>query len=152
MVGRARLRPLRGIGLLPLLGGALALVGCGKTVETVSPRQAIPTVAPTAVAALPAGIKEATITVSGGTFDVDQVTLLRDQPTVLHVVNHDNRAYRFRIRGLVNATPIAAGTTTNVGFTTPKPAVDEGDLLPASGDAPLDTVRVVVQEASGIKP
>ena len=149
---RLRLRAgLRLVVLAPLLLGMLA--GCGDEDEEVATdREGIPTVTPTAVAALPDAIEEATLTIAGGAFGVDELVLQEDEPTVLHVVNADDRAYRFRIvEDLVTATPIAADGTTAVKFTTPLANVYEGQLLAAEDDV-VDTIRVVVQAAGGVEP
>ena len=143
---------LRLVVFVPLLLGILA--GCADEEEEVATdREGIPTVTPTAVAALPDAVEEATLTIAGGAFGVDELVLHEGEPTVLHVVNADDRAYRFRIvEDLVTATPIAADGTTDVKFTTPLANVYEGQLLAAEGDDVVDTVRVVVQAAGGVEP
>jgi hypothetical protein len=139
--------------VLMLVALATALAGCGDKEEVATDREAIPNASPTALAALPDDIEEATVLVESGTFLVEELVLSRGEPTVLHVVNADDRAYRLTItEDLVRPTLIAASGTTNVGFTTPDADVYEGQLLAAERDNVLDTVRVVVQAVGGIAP
>lgn len=130
---------------------AVALAGCGEEEEVAEPREAVPNVTPTALAALPEGVEEATLEIRDAAFGVDEVILQEAEPTVLHVVNYDDRTYLLRIvEDLVTATPIPAATTTNVAFTTPKAAEYEGQLLDAESEDVLDTVDVVVQAPGGV--
>ena len=145
------IRPLLWLILLPLL---VALAACGDSDEELATeREGVPTVPPTTLAALPDDIGEATLAITGGAFGVEELLLQEDEPTLLHVVNNDDRAYRFRVvEDLVTLTPIAPRATTDVGFTTPKANVYEGQLLPAEGEETLDTVRVVVLGPGGLRP
>ncbi len=137
---------------MPLVLALLAAC-VGEDEEVANQRQVALRVTPTAIAALPPGIEEATLHIRDGQFGVDQLLLQEDEPTVLHVVNTDERAYRLRIvEDLVTATPIAPSTTTPLGFTTPDAGRYEGQLLAAEGDEVLDTVAVIVQSPGALQP
>ena len=105
---------------------------------------------PTAAAGLEEDIEEASIEISDGEFDGDQIELTEDRPTVLTVTNNDDVAYSLQIDPIVTTTLIPAGDDVSIEFTTP--AVDEytGELLPEAGGEPLDTLTVQVTDAAGI--
>ncbi len=105
---------------------------------------------PTAAAGLEEDIEEASIEISDGEFDGDQIELTEDRPTVLTVTNNDDVAYSLQIDPIVTMTLIPAGDDVSIEFTTP--AVDEytGELLPEAGGEPLDTLTVQVTDAAGI--
>ena len=146
------MRRLRMSVLAPLLLVLLAAGGDGDE-EVATEREGVPTAPPTTLAALPDDIGEATVEIASGAFGVEELTLQENEPTLLHVVNNDDRAYRFRIvEDLVTATAIAPRATTDVGFTTPRANVYEGQLLPAAGEEVLDAVRVVVLGPGGVEP
>jgi hypothetical protein len=134
----------------------IVLDGCvfgGEGSEVATDQVRIPEVTAAALPLLPEGIEETTIVITHGAFDVESVLLQEGEPTVLHVVNTDDRAYRLRIgEDLVTFTMIAAGTTTDVKFTTPNANSYDGHLLAAEGDEVVDTVRVRVQSPGGLQP
>lgn len=107
---------------------------------------------PTAAANVPPESDVRAIAIVDGRFGVAELSLQQGEPTVLHVVNGDDRAYRLRIRDLVTVTPIAPRAATTVEFTTPVVARYEGELLAADTDTVLDTVPVVVLGPGGIRP
>ncbi len=128
------------------------LVGCGGE-EIATERESTIDVSPAAIASLPEDIEEASVTVANGMFGVDVIRLLEGVPTVLHVTNEDDRAYRLQIvEDLVTAAPIASNATTDIEFTTPNAGEFEGQLLPDEGDDVLDTVQVIVRSAGGVQP
>ncbi len=137
--------------LLPLT--LFLLVGCGEEAKVAEPRTAVPNASPTTLAELPNAIEAVEVTVSNGTFGVDQLTFQEDQPSILRVTNKDNNAYRLQIKpNLVAATAVAANKTTDIQFTTPKANTYEGDLLAADSDKVLDTVDIVVQSPGAVSP
>lgn len=115
-------------------------------------REDVPEITPTAVAALPEGVGEASLVVMDGAFGVDELILQEDEPTELHVVNSDAVPYRLRIADLVTPSPIAASAVTDIKFTTPTANVYEAQLLATEGQAVLDTLRVVIRSAGGVAP
>lgn len=131
----------------------LLLMGCGEEEEVAENPVLIPDTSPTAIADLPEEIEEATIEIASGEFGVDNLVLQEGAPTVLFVVNADDQPYRFQIvEDLLTATAIAAGTTTEINFTTPNAATYEGQLLGADTDEVLDTLDVVVQAPGAVQP
>ncbi len=153
---RGRRRPLLN---WMLLGGALlaalilAVVALrGEDAELATGREDVPETTPTALGALPEGVEEATLTVEGGAFAVDELVLQEGEPTELHVVNGDAVPYRLRIGDLLTPTPIDANVVTDIKFTTPNANTYEGQLLPAEGDEVLDTLRVVIRAPGGVAP
>jgi hypothetical protein len=109
-----------------------------------------PDASPTALGALPDDIEEASITVSDGGIEEDELELVKERPTILRVTNDDDVAYVLRINPLVNGETIAPGATTKVEFTTPVEGTYTGELLPVSGGDAVDTVTVEVINAAGV--
>lgn len=140
-------RLVRILLLLPLL--MAVLVGCGGT-KVASDRNTAPQVAPGASNKLPQGTEEATLKIAGGAFGSGKLRLQQGQPTTLHIVNGDNTAYRLKIEGLVIATAIPAGATTDVAFTTPKAGTYTGQLLAADNNSVLSEIQVTVQAPGGV--
>ncbi len=120
--------------------------------DVATEREDVPEITPTALAALPEGVEETSLTVEGGAFAVDELVLQEGEPTELHVVNSDAVPYRLRIGDLVTPTTIAADMVTEVKFTTPNANTFEGQLLAAEGDEVLDTLRVVIRSPGGVAP
>ncbi|MDQ3043942.1 MAG: cupredoxin domain-containing protein [Chloroflexota bacterium] len=141
--------------LAATLGLAVLLVACGDDDTEVADSQVVaPIGSPIAVDELDEGTEGATITIRDGGIVEEDLRLQKDQPTVLHIVNEDDSAYRFRINGLVTMVEIAAATTTDLEFTTPTVVSVDGELLPNDGasEDPIDTIQVDVQEVGGIAP
>lgn len=139
--------------------GAAPVVTAGEPIPTVigdesiaTDREALPEAAPSSLDDLPDDIEEATLPIAGGAFEVDELILRVDEPTVLHVVNGDGRPYLLAIGDLLPASAIAADGITNVEFTTPNVRTLEGALLDVDGEAVLDTVRIVIQAPGGVGP
>ena len=142
--------PLSSVLVLTLLAVVLSLAACSKSGADIAGKpQAVPEVSPGALPALSQGIEGTTLTITDARFETEPLVLQVNQPAVLSVVNHDNRAYRLRIDQLVDGQPIAAATTTRVGFTTPKVGTYAGHLLEATNDTTLASLRVVVEAPSG---
>lgn len=142
-VGR---RGVVGVMVLLLLSGCI--FGDSETSEELVGST---NVTPSAIGALPEDIGEVTITIADGAFDVENVLLQEGQPTVLHVVNNDDRAYRLKIgESLVAAEPIAASTTTDIQFTTPNADIFDGELLAEETDEVIATIEVVVRAPGGV--
>ena len=136
--------------VLTLLAVVLSLAACSKSEADIAGKhEVVPEVSPGALPALPQGIEGTTLTIANARFETEQLVLQVNQPAVLSVVNHDNRAYRLRIDQLVDGQPIAAATTTRVGFTTSKVGTYAGHLLEATNDTTLASLRVVVEAPSG---
>ncbi len=112
----------------------------------------IPDVNPTAIAALPGGIEVAQVSITDGSFSVEEVVLQQLEPTIIEVTNHDDRAYRLEIADLVSPAEIAPNTLTQVEFTTPDDGLFTGALLAADNDEVLDTVFVAVQDEGATGP
>lgn len=139
--------------------GAAPEVSAGEPIPTVTDdesiatdREALPEAAPSSLDDLPDDIEEATLPIAGGAFEVDELLLRADEPTVLHVANGDGRPYLLAIGDLLPASAIAADGITNVEFTTPNARTLEGALLDVDGEAVLDTVRIVIQAPGGVGP
>lgn len=124
--------------------GPFLVAGCGEDDEVAREREAVPSVTPTALAGLPGGVEVAELTIVDGEFDVGELILQEDEPTVLNIVNHDDRTYRFRIGDVLTPTEIAADTTTRLEFTTPNPNHSTGQLLAANTDDVLDEINVLI--------
>jgi hypothetical protein len=136
--------------ILALLSVILTLAACSSSEQLIArERQPAPRVTPTALATVPEGIEGTTLTITDATFETEQLLLQEDEPTVLTVVNRDNRAYCLLIEQLVDGQPIDAATTTHVNFTTPEVGPYAGQLLEAISDTVLASLRVVVEAASG---
>jgi len=127
---------------------AALLIGCGGQDEVATDRDAVPTVTPGSNDELPADIESAKVTITGGVFDVDELTLSQGQPTDLTVVNHDNDAYTLEIESLVAGTPIEAEATTEIGFTTPAAGKYTARLIALDGTI-VDELSVVVLAPDG---
>jgi hypothetical protein len=115
-------------------------------------RVAIPDASPTALDDLPDDIEEATVSIAGGAFGVDEIVLREDEPTVLRVDNRDDLGYFLGIGDLVPAAAIPARRVTEIQFTTPNAGVYEGRLVASDEATVLDTVRVIVQSAGATAP
>lgn len=144
-------------GMITLAGVAMLglTAACGDEETTVSEDNPVVEGAPPTVGSgetISESTEEVTVRVTGGTVDTDRLTLQVDEPVVIHVVNEDSQEYRLRIGDLVTETKILPAATTDVAFTTPNTAEIEGQLLPSTGDQPLDTFSVVVQGPSGNEP
>ena len=112
----------------------------------------VPTVTPTAIAALPGGIEVAQLAINDGSFVVEEVVLQQLEPTILEVINHDDRPYRLRIGDLLTVTEIPADTTRRIEFTTPSAMIYTGELVAAESDDVLDEVFVTVQDEGATEP
>lgn len=132
------------------------LTGCSvgdSDEEVVTERENPALVTPSALVEVPPSTEEATIHIAAGPFGEELLILQEDEPTVLHVVNGDETAYRLWIgEALLTTTAIPAAAVTDVGFTTPNAAEYEGSLLAAEDDTVLDTVVVRVQSAGAVQP
>ena len=104
---------------------------------------------PTAAAGLEEDIEEISIEIEDGEFTDDGIELIEERPTVLRVTNADDATYVLRIDPLVVGETIPAGESIAIEFTTPASNAYTGELLPESGDEPLDTIRVEVVSAFG---
>jgi hypothetical protein len=133
---------------------ALALTACGDDdeVEVATERQEVPEVTPTALAALPEGVEQAALAIVDGGFDVEELVLQAQEPTVLEIVNHDEEGYVLQIGDLVTPTPIEPSAVTEVKFTTPKPAIYTARISPIGSSEVVDEIRVIVQEAGATSP
>ena len=126
-------------GLIEAGGGAGA--GAAEPPEDVA-----------ALEAAEAPVEVTSLVVRDGAFALGRLVLREGVPTVLHVANGDDRAYRLRTGDLVTPTPIPANDVTAVEFTSPVASTYEGELLAAEGDKVLATVPVVVAAADEAVP
>ena len=94
----------------------------------------------------------AQVSITDGSFSVEEVVLQQLEPTIIEVTNHDDRAYRLEIADLVSPAEIAPNTLTQVEFTTPDDGLFTGALLAADNDEVLDTVFVAVQDEGATGP
>ena len=134
-------------GILPaMLAGVLILAACrDDTADEVGDQIDSDVIgSPTAAPGLSEDIERVTIAISDGEFDVGQIELIEERPTVLTVENSDDVAYWLEIGDLVNGTEIPAGETVNVEFTTPVEDVYTGELLSEQGGEVLDEMDVEV--------
>lgn len=104
---------------------------------------------PTAGMAPPERAEELTLTIEGGTFNEDSLSVQQDELTVIHVENKDDRAYRVRFGEVVAMEEIAPSATTDVAFNAPNTVQVDGQLLAADSDTVLDTIQFTVQSPSG---
>lgn len=147
----------RGGFLLSLLLIAVLAVACGGDGDddVVPEDNAIVEGAPpTPTAGVPPAeeAEEATITISGGAFSADSLTVQQSEPTVVHFDNQDDQAYRIRFGDVVAMEEIPAMTVSNIGFNAPNPVEIDGELLAADSDTVLDTIQFIVQAPSGASP
>jgi hypothetical protein len=96
------------------------------------------------LAPLPSTVEVTGVVIVDGTFAADELNLVEDVPTVLHVVNGDDRDYRFRIDDLVATTPLPANQLTVIELTTPSAGTFTGQLLVADDDTEVDSLPVTV--------
>lgn len=127
---------------------AALLVGCGDEEETATDRDTIPEVTPGANDELPGDIESATVTITDGEFDVDEISVTQGAPTELNIVNQDSDAYTFEVEGLVTGQTIEANATTEVGFTTPDDGTFDGRLSDADGTT-VDEFQILVVGPGG---
>lgn len=127
-------------------------VACmGNDTEVAETDQGV-TASPTALAELPADIEVANITIKDGMFSVAEVIVQQGTPSILDVVNQDDRAYRLKIDDLVAPTDIAADATTRVSFTTPKVDRYQAELLASDSDDVLAQITLNVIGPGGTQP
>jgi len=107
---------------------------------------------PAAAHDAPAAARIAGLPITDGEFGLDQLALRQGVPTVLHVVNGDDRGYELRIGDLVTPTLIPANQVTLVEFTNPTPISYRAELRPAGEETVLDTMEVVVLEPGEVAP
>ncbi|HEU5433836.1 MAG TPA: cupredoxin domain-containing protein [Thermomicrobiales bacterium] len=145
-------RAARVVALALAIGGLTACVG--QETKPSQPVESHPIASPgTATSLEPVGIQTTDVKVSDGKFGVDSIALQEDRPSIVKIDNADATPYRFQVApDLVIATPVPASTTTAISFTNPKAGAYKGELLPAQGDQPLDSLDVNVQAASGNVP
>lgn len=79
-------------------------------------------------------------------FATEEIRLLAGIPSVMHIANGDDRAYRFRVVDLITTTALPAGELTVIELTTPTTGIHEGQLLAADSDDVLDVVPVIINE------
>lgn len=138
------------VSLLLML--AASLVACGDDDEEVATDQdAVPAASAEGVNELPEGLEAATLEIADGAFDEDELTLQQGEPTVLQIVNGDDRPYEFLIEDLVAVQEIPAGGTTQIEFTTPNPGDYAGLLLDPEDESVVAEVTVRVQDAGGLQ-
>ena len=104
---------------------------------------------PTTAAGLEEDIEAVSLEIEDGELVADEIELTEERPTVLRVTNHDDEAYTLVIEPLVTETLIPAGDAIAIEFTTPVAETYTGELLPEGGGEPLDTMRVLVNNAAG---
>ncbi|HEV2072778.1 MAG TPA: cupredoxin domain-containing protein [Thermomicrobiales bacterium] len=144
-----------GLGLLlrasVLLMLAASLVACGDEDEVATDQDAVPAASAEGVDELPEGLEAAILEIEDGEFDEDELTLQQGEPTVLQIVNGDDRPYEFLIEDLVAVQSIPAGTTAQIEFTTPNPGDYAGLLLDPEDESVVSEVTVTVQDAGGLQ-
>jgi hypothetical protein len=79
-------------------------------------------------------------------FVTDEIRLLAGIPSAIHVVNSDERAYRFYVVDLIDPVPIPPLEMTVIELTTPTTGIHEGQLLAAGREDVLDVVPVIINE------
>lgn len=147
---RMRLALIRSLAVV--LCAVLLVAACGDddNDQVADPVEGDVIGSPTAAAGLEEDIEEIAIEIEGGELVDDEIELTEGRPTVMRVTNQDDEAYVLVIDPLVSETTIPAGDDITIGFTTPAAETYTGELLPASGGEPLDTMRVLVNNAAGI--
>jgi hypothetical protein len=80
------------------------------------------------------------------------LTLIEGVPTVLHLVNADERDYLFRIDDLVAAREVPANALSVVEFTTPSAGERQAQLLDLETEAVLATIPVTVGVVEALAP
>ena len=104
---------------------------------------------PTAAAGLEEDIEEVSVEITDGELGEDGIELIEERPSILRVQNNDDVAYVLHIDPLVNGAAIPAGESVSIEFTTPVSNDYTAELLPETGDEPLDTMSVEVINATG---
>lgn len=101
---------------------------------------------------LPPVVEITALVVEGGMFTAEELALVEDVPTVLHLVNADDQPYHFRINDLVTTIELPPNGLTVVEFTTPTGGVFAGQLLAPDDEAELDVLPVIVEPRAGDAP
>jgi hypothetical protein len=147
------LRTFRLIAVLSLI--AVATAACERGNDEVSDDNPVVQNAPpspTAGVAPPERAEEAALTIEGGKFLDDRLTVQQDEPTVVHITNKDSQDYRVRFGDVVAEQEISSAGITDVSITAPSPVELEGELLGADSDNVLDTIQFIVQAPGGAEP
>jgi hypothetical protein len=140
-----------GHGLVVLVASILILGGCGTTNDVATNLPPIvPDASPQDLADVPQGLEEASLTIEGGRFAQRELILQQNQPTVLHVANHDGRDYQLQITpNLVDPTAVAATTVTQIEFTDPDAGTYQAKLLQPDTGNILATLNVEIETPMG---
>jgi hypothetical protein len=106
------------------------------------------TATPTGVLSLPEDILEETVIIEDGSFDVQSVRAIAEQPVMITMANRDDETYTFEIEDLVTETEIPAATEIFVNFNAPNTGEYEGVLRNADGDE-VSTIFINVEGPGG---
>jgi hypothetical protein len=118
---------------LVLLGTSLAAcTGDDDDVDTSDLRPITATA--TGVVALPEDIQQATIIIEDGSFDVQSIDIVVEQPVSITIANRDAETYTLVVEDLVQETEIAGAAETEVNFNAPNPGEYEATLFGPDGD------------------
>jgi hypothetical protein len=101
---------------------------------------------------LPPAVETTGLVVENGDFAAEGLTLIEGVPTVLHLVNADERDYLFRIDDLVAAREVPANALSVVEFTTPSAGERQAQLLDLETEAVLATIPVTVGVVEALAP
>jgi len=102
------------------------------------------------LAKVPPGVEAATLTNQGGAFLEHDLSFEVIQPTILNVVNRDDRGYQLQVvPNLVDPKAIAASATTHLDLTDPDAGTDEMQLLAADGGQVVARLSVDVETPQG---
>jgi hypothetical protein len=147
-----RIRTPLHLAIIALLTGAMLITAaCGfgdddsdNTGEVANERNQPYTGSPTALAERGEDTEEIKLAIEDGKFGEDEIELQEQHPSVIIVTNDDDTEYSLEIENLVANTAIPAGTTTNVGFTTPESGTYTATLTRTGSTDALDTMTVQV--------
>lgn len=146
-----RIRGALGRSLMIVLCGVMLVAACMDDDDDVADEIEGDVIgSPTAAAGLEEDIEEVSIEITDGELSEDGVVLIEERPSILRVQNNDDVAYVLRIDPLVVGSVIPAGDSTSIEFTTPVSNEYTGELLPETGDEPLDTMTVEVISPIGV--
>jgi hypothetical protein len=130
----------------------MTAIACRDDTTSATPFGGVFTGSPTAAPGLQDMPEQLDVTVSGGEFDVREIRVIVDVPTMMRVTNEDAQDYVLRIGNLVTETPLPAGETVEVNFTTPTADTYEAELLDGPDGDQLDRAVLVVRQPGGGTP
>lgn len=132
-------------GLIAIvLAALLVLSACGDESEVAEERDAVPSVTPVALDALPEGVEVVDVLIQDGEFQTDEIILQENEPTVLRISNQDDQRYALEIGDILTPAELEPNEVTTIEMTTPLPEEYVGELLTEDEEEVVDTIPVLV--------